>query len=63
MLFRFNLSIRQMAAWLRLILLALLTLLTGCDRKPTWRGVATDRPHDDPSQDQGMPRDITNVDP
>jgi hypothetical protein len=63
MLSRWELSIRHLAAWLRLILLALLTLLTGCDRKPTWRGVATDGPHDDHSQDQGTPRNITHVDP
>ena len=63
MLSRFKLSIRRIAAWLRPILLALLTLLTGCDRKPAWRGVATDSPHDDHSQDQGTPRNITHVDP
>jgi hypothetical protein len=63
MLSRFELSIRQIAAWLGLILVALLTLLTGCDRKPTWRGVATDSTHDDHSQDQGTPRNITHVDP
>jgi hypothetical protein len=63
MLFRIKLSIQRIAGWLSPILLALLTLLTGCDRKPTWRGVATDNPHDDHSQNQGTPRNITHVDP
>jgi hypothetical protein len=63
MLSRIKFSIQRIAAWLCPILLALLTLLTGCDRKPTWRGVATDDPHDDHSQNQGTPRNITHVDP
>ena len=63
MLFHIKFSIQRIAAWLCPILLALLTLITGCDRKPTWRGVATDNPHDELSQNQGTPRNITHVDP
>jgi hypothetical protein len=43
MFHRLRFQVRRSCTSLRTSLIALLAVLTGCDRKPQWRGIHTDR--------------------
>ena len=60
---RFTLNARQLGLLLRAVLIALLAMLSGCDRKVAWRGVGTDSKDAERSPDQqAPPRNISDVD-
>jgi hypothetical protein len=59
---RFTFKARQFGLLLRAVLIALLTMFTGCDKKAAWRGVGTDSQDADHSADQHAPqRNISDV--
>lgn len=43
MFHRLKFQVSRSCISLRTLLIALLAVLTGCDRKPQWRGISTDR--------------------
>jgi hypothetical protein len=59
---RFTLKARQFGLFLRAVLIALLAMLTACDKKVAWRGVGTDSKDADHAADQQLPqRNISDV--
>jgi hypothetical protein len=62
MIARFTFKARQLGLLLRAVLIALLAMLTGCDKKVAWRSVGTDSQDAERSPDQQLPqRNATNV--
>lgn len=62
MFVRITFKARQFTLFLRTVLIALLAMLTGCDKKVAWRGVGTDSKDVDHSSDQHAPqRNIGDV--
>jgi len=59
---RFLFQVRQFNQFLRVVLIALVAMLTGCDEKVEWKGVGTDSKDVDPSPDQNA-RNVSNVEP
>jgi hypothetical protein len=53
---RFTFKARQFGLLLRTVLIALVAILTGCDKKVAWRGVGTDSRDADRSADQQSPQ-------
>jgi hypothetical protein len=59
---QFTFKARQLGLFLRTVLIALLAMLTGCDKKVAWRGVGTDSKDAERSPDQqAPPRNVSNV--
>ena len=59
---QFTFKARQLGLFLRAVLIALLAMLTGCDKKVAWRGVGTDSKDIDHSADQQVPqRNVSDV--
>jgi hypothetical protein len=59
---RFTFKARQLGLLLRAVLIALLAMLTGCDKKVAWRGIGTDSKDAERSPDQqAPPRNIGDV--
>ena len=56
MFVRFKFRARKFGLFLRAVLFALMTMLTGCDEKVAWRGVGTDSKDADHSADQQAPQ-------
>ncbi len=59
---RFLLKARQCGRFLRVVLIALMAMLTGCDEKVAWKGVATVSKDAEHSPDQNS-RNVSNVEP
>ena len=60
---RFRFKARQFGQLLRVALIALVSVITGCDEKPAWRGIATDNKDTDHSPDSSSTRKTNNVEP
>jgi hypothetical protein len=59
---RFTFKALRFGLFLRTVLIALLAMLTGCDKKVAWRGVGTDSKEADRSSDQQTSQQsISNV--
>ncbi|HKM56144.1 MAG TPA: hypothetical protein VJY33_22240 [Isosphaeraceae bacterium] len=62
MFVRFKFQARKFGLFLRAVLIVLLAMLTGCDKKVEWRGVGTDSKDADHFADQQAPqRKVSDV--
>jgi hypothetical protein len=60
---RFKLKSCQLGPVVPGVLIALLAMLAGCDKKPRWRGVGTDKSAEHSPEQQASERNVSIVKP